>query len=291
MAALSVLYQQRLRPLIALTRLDKPIGILLLLWPTLWALWLAAGGFPGVKLFFIFTVGVILMRSAGCVVNDLADRRFDGHVVRTKTRPLATGALSVKTALMVAGVLTCAAFLLVLMCNRLTILLSFVGAALAFVYPFLKRVTHWPQLGLGLAFGFGVIMSFAAVQNAVPAIALWLYAASILWPLMYDTEYAMVDRADDLKIGVKSTAVLFGAQDRAMIAGLQLLFLALMLIVGVKAGLMWTYYLSLCVVAGLFCYQQRLIQDRDPAKCFQAFLNNHWVGLVIFIGMVLHFLY
>jgi 4-hydroxybenzoate polyprenyltransferase len=272
--------------LIYLTRLNKPIGILLLLWPTLWALWLAAGGFPGVKLFFIFTLGVVLMRSAGCVVNDVVDRNVDGHVARTKSRPLAMRTVSVKAALMTAFVLTLAAFLLVLMCNAFTVSLAFVGAALAFIYPFLKRVTHWPQLGLGLAFGWGVVMSFAAVTNAMPSLALWLYAASIVWPLMYDTEYAMVDRADDIKIGVKSTAVLFGKRDRLMVGTLQLLFLWLMVIVGVKAQLALPYYAGLLVASILFIYQQWLIKQRDPAKCFKAFLNNHWVGLIIFIGIV-----
>jgi 4-hydroxybenzoate polyprenyltransferase len=272
--------------LIHLTRLNKPIGILLLLWPTLWALWLAAGGFPGVKLFLIFTLGVVLMRSAGCVVNDMVDRKVDGHVARTKSRPLATRTLSIKAALITAFVLTLAAFLLVLQCNAFTVKLAFVGAALAFVYPFLKRVTHWPQLGLGLAFGWGVVMSFAAVTNAIPSLALWLYAASIVWPLMYDTEYAMVDRADDIKIGVKSTAVLFGKRDCFMIGTLQLLFLWLMVIVGVKAQLSLLYYVSLLIAGAFFIYQQWLIKQRDPAKCFKAFLNNHWVGLIIFIGIV-----
>ncbi|HEU5282049.1 MAG TPA: 4-hydroxybenzoate octaprenyltransferase [Gammaproteobacteria bacterium] len=269
-----------------LMRLNKPIGILLLLWPTLWALWLAAGGFPGVTLFFIFTLGVVLMRSAGCVVNDIADRNVDGHVARTKSRPLAMRTVSVKAALMTAFVLTLAAFLLVLMCNVFTVKLAFVGAALAFIYPFLKRITHWPQLGLGLAFGWGVVMGFAAVTNHIPSLALWLYAASIVWPLMYDTEYAMVDRADDIKIGVKSTAVLFGRRDCFMIGTLQLLFLWLMVIVGVKATLSFPYYASLFIAGIFFLYQQWLIKQRDPAQCFKAFLNNHWVGLVIFIGIV-----
>lgn len=280
----------RIENYIQLLRLNKPIGILLLLWPTLWALWLAARGFPGVKLFLIFTLGVVLMRSAGCVVNDIADRNFDGHVARTKTRPLAARRLSVKAALITAFVLTLAAFLLVLMCNALTIILAFVGAALAFVYPFLKRVTHWPQLGLGLAFGWGVIMSFAALTNTIPALALWLYAASIVWPLMYDTEYAMVDRADDLNIGIKSTAILFGKRDRLMVGALQVLFLWLMMIVGIKAQLGFSYDVGLLLSAFFFIYQQILIAKRDPARCFQAFLNNHWVGLVVFLGIVLSLL-
>ncbi len=275
--------------IIKLMRLNKPIGILLLLWPTWWALWLASGGFPGVKLFVIFTLGVVLMRSAGCVVNDIADRHFDRHVRRTKSRPLANETLSVKTAAITAFVLTLAAFFLVLLCNPFTVMLAFVGAALAFIYPFLKRITHWPQLGLGLAFGWGVIMSFAAVTNTVPTLALWLYAASIVWPLMYDTEYAMVDRADDVKIGVKSTAILFGGWDRVMIAGLQLLFLGLMLIVGVQAGLGLAYDVGLMCAVILFAYQHVLIQHRDPALCFKAFLNNHWVGCFIFLGIMASF--
>lgn len=272
--------------IIKLIRLNKPIGILLLLWPTWWALWLAAGGFPGVKLFVVFTLGVVFMRSAGCVVNDIADRNIDGHVARTQSRPLADGSLSVKTAIITAAVFTLASFLLVLTCNAFTIALAFVGAALALVYPFLKRVTHWPQLGLGLAFGWGVIMGFAAVTNTVPSLAWWLYAACIVWPLMYDTQYAMVDRSDDLKIGVKSTAVLFGKHDTLMIGALQVLFLWLMVIVGVKASLSLIYEASLCVAGALFVYQQWLIRHRDPARCFQAFLNNHWVGFTIFIGIV-----
>lgn len=274
-------------PWMRLIRLHKPIGILLLLWPTLWALWLASGGFPTLTLLFIFTAGVVLMRSAGCAINDIADRHIDGHVQRTKDRPLATGELSVLSAALIASALALSAFALVLRCNHLTVGLAVVGGLLAFIYPYLKRVTHWPQLGLGLAFGWGVPMAFAAVQNRVPTIAWVLYAAAIVWPLMYDTLYAMVDRPDDVVIGVKSTAILFGGWDRVVIALLQGVFLALMAWVGRMAGLGVAYDLSLIIAAGLFLYQQKRIAHREPADCFKAFLNNHWVGLVIFVGIVL----
>lgn len=273
-------------PWMRLIRLHKPIGILLLLWPTLWALWLASGGFPSPTLIVIFVAGVILMRSAGCAINDIADRHIDGHVQRTKDRPLATGEMRVFTAALIACTLALCAFALVLTCNRLTIGLAVIGALLAFVYPYLKRITHWPQLGLGLAFGWGVPMAFAAVQNHIPMMAWILYAAAIVWPLMYDTLYAMVDRPDDVVIGVKSTAILFGGWDRCVIAGLQFLFLGLMVWVGVLAKLGVCYDLSLFIAALLFIKQQQRIQHRLPADCFKAFLDNHWVGLVIFVGIV-----
>lgn len=273
--------------IIRLVRLDKPVGVLLLLWPTWWALWLAAGGMPSFKLFFIFTAGVVLMRSAGCAMNDIADRRFDAHVTRTKHRPLATGELSLKTAVFAAFILTAAAFILVLFTNLLTIFLSFIGAGLALIYPLLKRVTHWPQFGLGLAFGWGVPMAFAAVTHTLPPLAWVLFSAAIVWPLMYDTLYAMVDRSDDLRIGVKSTAVLFGAYDRLMVAVLQCVFIVLMIMVGYMAQLSFFYFLSLAFASALFFYQQILIRTREPSACFKAFLNNQWVGFVIFIGCVL----
>lgn len=271
---------------IALARLNKPIGILLLLWPTLWALWLANHRFPSFKLLFIFVAGVILMRSAGCILNDLADRRVDGHVVRTQHRPLVTGAVSVKGALIFAAACLLLAFLLVLQCNGLTIVLAFIGALLALIYPLLKRITHLPQLGLGLAFAWGVPMAFAATQFVVGPAAWFLFLTAAVWPVIYDTQYAMVDRADDKKVGIKSTAILFGRFDRLIIAGLQLLFLMMLVKVG-KLFLLNHYYdISLIVAALLFLYQQWLIKDRNPTRCFQAFLNNNWVGLVIFLGIV-----
>ncbi len=273
--------------ILRLIRLDKPVGVLLLLWPTWWALWLASAGQPSFKLVFIFTAGVFLMRSAGCAMNDIADRHFDAHVTRTKHRPLAMGELSLKTAVLIAALLTAVAFILVLFTNPFTIILSFVGAALAVIYPLLKRITHWPQLGLGLAFGWGVPMAFAAATNTIPLIVWVLFAAAIVWPLMYDTLYAMVDRADDIHIGVKSTAILFGRHDRLMIAMLQCCFIVLMMLVGVLANLSVAYYAGLIVASGLFVYQQYLVRLRHPAACFKAFLNNQWVGLVIFIGIVL----
>jgi 4-hydroxybenzoate polyprenyltransferase len=279
--------RQTLAHYIALMRLNKPIGILLLLWPTLWALWLANYRFPSLKLLFIFVAGVILMRSAGCILNDLADRRVDGYVERTQYRPLVTGAVSVKEAWVLAGVCLLLAFLLVLQCNGLTIVLAFIGALLAIIYPLLKRITHLPQLGLGLAFAWGVPMAFAATLFVVSPAAWFLFLTAAVWPVMYDTIYAMVDRADDKKAGIKSTAILFGRFDTLMIAGLQLLFLIMLVKVGKLFLLNHFYYISLIITALLFLYQQWLIKDRNPARCFHAFLNNNWVGFVIFLGIVL----
>ncbi len=270
-----------------LVRLDRPIGTLLLLWPTLWALWLAAGGVPPLKLLLIFSLGTLLMRSAGCAVNDLADRNFDGAVERTRERPLVTGVIAPKEALVLAASLSLAAFILVLFTNTLTILLSFAGVALAACYPFMKRHTHLPQLVLGAAFSWGIPMAFAAVSNALPP-ALWLvFVANLFWTVAYDTEYAMVDREDDLKVGIKSTAILFGEMDRHVIAALQALTIIALVLVGQRFELGWIYFLSLLAASGLFVYQQRLIRDRHTAGCFRAFLNNNWVGAVVFAGVVL----
>jgi 4-hydroxybenzoate polyprenyltransferase len=268
-----------------LMRLDKPIGILLLLWPTCWALWLAAGGMPPLPVLTIFVLGVVLMRSAGCVINDIFDRNFDRHVARTRHRPLAAGTVSVKQALALAAFLAFSAFVLVLFCNALTILLAFAGALLAVTYPLLKRITHLPQLGLGLAFSWGVPMAFAAVTGHVPAEAWLVFAAAALWPVIYDTMYAMADREDDVKIGVKSTAILFGSYDIVIIAGLMALFLILLITMGNVYHLSLRYYLALILVAGLFTQQLILIRQRDPAQCFRAFLQNNWVGLIIFLGI------
>lgn len=281
--------QRTLPPFIYLTRLNKPIGILLLLWPTLWALWLASQGHPHLSNVIIFSLGVILMRSAGCVVNDIADRHVDGHVERTRERPLASRRVSVLYAIVVFAVLMLMAFLLVLLCNQQTIKLAFIGAGLAVVYPLMKRFTHLPQFGLGVAFSWGVPMAFAA-ENAIVSSEGWLlFASCILWPVIYDTMYAMVDRPDDLKIGVKSTAILFGHYDRLIIGCLQVLFLTSFILLGLLFQLSCIYYLSLMLVFLLFLYQQWLIRECDRKQCFQAFLNNNWVGLVIFLGILLSY--
>ncbi|WP_444922649.1 4-hydroxybenzoate octaprenyltransferase [Microbulbifer sp. CnH-101-G] len=274
-----------------LARMDRPIGSLLLLWPTWAALWLAAGGWPGLHLFAVFTLGVILMRAAGCAVNDFADREIDGHVKRTATRPLATGSITPKAALGLFAGLSFAAFLLVLTTNLLTILLSLPALALAFCYPFAKRHTHLPQVVLGAAFSMGIPMAFAAVTGEVPPQAWLLYTANLLWTLCYDTFYAMVDRDDDLKIGVKSTAILFGDMDRAITAALQFLVLLALLLMGQRFALGAIYYVAMAIVAALFSYQQWLIRDRDRNACFKAFLHNNWVGLAIFAGIFLHYLF
>lgn len=272
-----------------LMRLDRPIGIMLLLWPTLWALWIAGEGSPNWWVVTVFVLGVFLMRSAGCVINDYADREFDPYVERTKNRPLAVGMVEPKEALVLFAVLCVVAFLLVLTMNTLTIYMSFAGAALAASYPFMKRLTYLPQVYLGLAFGWSVPMAFAAQADAVPIVAWLLLIVTVLWATAYDTMYAMVDRADDLKIGVKSTAILFGESDWIIIGVLQALMLLVLVIVGMQAELSWVYYFSLLLVAGLMLYQQRLIVSRDGMRCLQAFLNNNWVGALIFAGLFGHY--
>ena len=274
---------------IFLVRLNKPIGILLLLWPTLWALWLASSGHPDSLILFVFIAGVIVMRSAGCIANDLADRHVDGHVKRTSERPLASGKISVRAALILFFVLLSIAFCLVSFCNLFTIQLAFIGAALAVIYPFLKRVTHLPQFGLGIAYTWGVPMAFAAETNAVSPAAWFLFITGMLWPVMYDTMYAMVDRDDDVKIGVKSTAILFGEWDKRIIASLQIIFLTLLVLVGIIFQLQMIYYFSLAISSLFFVYQQWLIKDREREACFRAFLNNNWVGLIIFLGILLSY--
>lgn len=268
-----------------LTRLNRPIGILILLWPTLWALWIASDGKPAPLVLAVFCLGVVLMRSAGCVINDYADRDFDPHVERTKLRPIASGKVQTKEALAVFVTLCLCAFGLVLLLNTYTILLSFVGAFLAASYPFMKRYTQLPQAYLGIAFGWAVPMAFAAQQNSIPAVAWVMYLAVVLWALVYDTMYAMVDKDDDLKIGVKSTAILFGDYDRHVMAILQLVIIGLLIKVGLMQQLGWPYCLGLTVAAGLSVYQQRLIFHRDKKRCFQAFLNNNWFGLAVFAGI------
>ena len=276
---------QKSSALLRLIRWDKPIGSLLLLWPTLWALWIAAEGVPDAKLLVIFGLGTVLMRSAGCIVNDLADRNFDGSVARTQGRPLVTGQVSVGEAVAFFIVLCLIAFGLVLMTNLTTILLSIPALILASSYPLMKRYTHLPQVVLGIAFSWSIPMAFAAQREALPP-ALWLlFTGSLLWTVVYDTKYAMVDREDDLSIGIKSTAILFGESDRVIIGVLQLLCLAALALAGKQFGLGGPYYLGLLAAAGLFAYHLYLIRDRDEAACFKAFKHNSWVGLVIFLGI------
>lgn len=282
--------KKQLTNYIYLIRLDKPIGILLLLWPTLWALWLANQGQPDFKILSVFVIGVVLMRSAGCIINDFADRNFDAHVERTCQRPLANNQISIPAALSLAAVLSLMAFVLVLLCNTLTVKLALVGALLTVIYPFMKRYTHMPQLGLGIAFAWGVPMAFAAVQESVNTSAWILFLTSILWPVIYDTIYAMVDREDDIKIGIKSSAILFSRMDRIIIGLLQLLFVLMLVIVGLIFHLEYAYYVSLIGVGLLFIYQQWLIKENNPRRYFAAFLNNNWVGLVIFVGILMNYL-
>jgi 4-hydroxybenzoate polyprenyltransferase len=252
-------------------------------------LWIAAAGVPDGWILTIFVAGVVLMRAAGCVINDVADRDFDPHVQRTRQRPIAAGRVTVREALILFAVLCLLAFGLVLTMNGLTILLSFVGALLAATYPFVKRYTHLPQIYLGAAFGWAVPMAFAAQTGTVPTIAWLVFIATVLWATAYDTMYAMVDRDDDLRIGVKSTAILFGDADRAIIAVIQTMLLLVLFLIGRRQELGGIYYFSLCVAAGLALYQQYLIRERDPAACFRAFLNNNWFGMVVFAGLVMSY--
>jgi 4-hydroxybenzoate polyprenyltransferase len=274
-----------------LTRLNKPIGIYLLLWPALWALWMAAKGFPDIGVLLVFILGVVLMRSAGCVINDYADRKIDPHVARTHDRPIAAGKVSPAEALKLFSAMVVFAFLLVLTMNTYTVLLSFGGAALAAIYPFMKRYTYLPQVVLGAAFGWAVPMAFAAQTNAVPPVAWILFIATVLWATAYDTMYAMVDRDDDLKIGVKSTAILFGDMDRIIIAIIQVLMMLALLMAGKQMEMGAWYYAGLTVAAGFAGYHQFLIRDREREACFRAFLNNHWLGMSIFIGILLDYLF
>jgi len=281
--------KDRLQQYILLTRLHKPIGSFLLLWPTLWALWAAAEGTPSLHLFTVFVLGTFLTRSAGCVMNDYADRNFDGHVKRTKSRPLATGMVSGKEALLVALVLLSLALLLVLTTNKLTVLLSFIAIPIAIIYPYLKRYTYLPQFFLGLAFSWGIPMAFAAQTGAIANVAWLIFIANLLWTVVFDTIYAMVDREYDLRIGVKSTAILFDDADKLIIGIIQVMVLVVLIIIGSQLKLDWLYYTSLPVAAGFFVYQQYLIKDRIPEKCFQAFLNNNWFGATVFIGIALDY--
>ena len=274
---------------IQLTRMDKPIGIYLLLWPTLWALWIAAKGVPSLGILLIFVFGVILTRAGGCVINDFADRKVDGHVKRTEQRPMASGKISSKEALVFFALLMGVSFLLVLFTNAPTIWLSFGGLALAATYPFMKRFTYYPQVVLGAAFSWGMPMAFTAQTDSLPAAAWLLYIANLLWTVAYDTYYAMTDRDDDLKIGVKSTAILFGDADRVIILSLQVLALGCLLLAGAHFELGGWFHLGLLAAAGCFVWEFWYTRDRDPQRCFKAFLHNHWAGLAIFVGIVLNY--
>jgi len=281
--------QDRARQYFILMRLGRPIGSFLVLWPTLWALWVAAGGRPDLYILFVFVIGVVLMRSAGCVINDYADREFDPHVSRTQTRPIAAGKVTPREALLLFVVLCCIAFALVLTLNTLntlTILLSVGGVVLAVVYPFMKRYTHLPQVVLGMAFGWAVPMAFAAQSNQLPKEAWLIYVITIIWAVIYDTMYAMVDREDDLKIGVKSTAILFGDADRVVIGLLQLLMFIGLFFLGQQLQYGYSYYIGVVFAMVFALYHQYLIRDRKPADCFKAFLNNNWLGMCIFTGIL-----
>ncbi len=283
-------YWPKVFPFVDLMRLNKPVGIYLLLWPTLWALWVAAEGIPNLSVLVIFTLGVIFMRSAGCVINDFADRKVDGHVERTQARPLVTGAVTSKQALILFFSLLAISFILVLFTNTLTIQLSFAGAALAAIYPFMKRHTHLPQVFLGAAFSWAIPMAFAAQADALPKYIWLIYIANLSWTVAYDTMYAMVDREDDLKIGVKSTAVLFADADKVMIAILQGIAIFCLFLLGSELALNGFYYLGLFVASGLMVHQQWLIRKRDKAGCFAGFISSHWFGVAVWLGLVLAYL-
>lgn len=273
-----------------LIRIERPIGSYLLLWPTLWALWIASTGLPDIKLLIIFALGVFIMRSAGCAINDIADRHIDTHVERTRDRPLASGLITLREAITVFAVLVLAALILVVQLNMLTIIFSFAALLLAASYPFMKRYHHLPQVYLGMAFSTAIPMAFTAVTNELPPLSAWLlFAANLLWTTGYDTLYGMCDREDDLKIGVKSTAILFGNYDRLWVGVLQLSTLLILSIVGQLNALGIWFWLSLLVAAGFFLYQQYLIRERDRWLSLRAFLNNNWVGMLIFIGIALDY--
>lgn len=283
------LIKKRLALYVQLMRLHRPIGIYLLLWPTMWALWLASDGEPNLLVLLVFVSGVVLMRSAGCVINDYADRKIDPHVGRTRERPIAAGLVSPKEALKLFAVLVVVAFVLVLLMNAMTIYLSFGALALAAIYPFMKRYTYLPQVVLGAAFAWAIPMAYAAQTGAVPKEAWLLYVITVLWTTAYDTMYGMVDREDDLKIGVKSTAILFGEADRLIIAVMQLAVIGGLFLLGNQLAMGAFYYMGVTVAIGLSVYQQYLIRERKREACFQAFLNNHWLGMAIFIGIAVDY--
>jgi 4-hydroxybenzoate polyprenyltransferase len=280
------LIYQKLKNYAFLMRLNRPIGIYLLLWPTLWALWIVSHGKPQIHVLVIFILGVIILRSAGCVMNDIADRDFDRHVMRTKDRPLTTGKITLLEAYVLLIFLLAGGLLIVLFLNMLTIVLAIIGALLLLLYPFLKRYTHWPQFGLGLAFSWGIPMASAAQSDTIFPIVWLVFIASLIWTMVYDTQYAMVDRADDKKIGIKSTAILFGHWDRLIIGVMQSLFLTLILLIGWLSQYSFIFYIGWFLAVLFASYQQYLIKDRNPTLCFKAFLNNQWVGLIIFLALV-----
>lgn len=276
---------------VQLMRLDQPIGILLLLWPTLWALWLAGEGHPDSGIFVVFMLGVVIMRSAGCVLNDFADRNIDPYVERTRTRPIASGAVRPMEALSLFFILGLIAIGLAMMLNRPARMLAVIGAGLTLVYPFIKRVVSIPQFVLGAAFGWAVPMAFAAQTGETAQLAWLVFGTALIWAVIYDTFYAMVDRADDLKVGVKSTAILFGDADLFIIGGLQLLMLMALIFIGNMAELSFWYYGSVAVAAILMAWHQWLARDRQPAACFNVFMHNHYIGMIVFIGIVLHYIF
>ena len=283
-------FSQRLLLYIQLTRLNRPIGILLLLWPTLWGVWIAGAGHPAWHIVVIFVLGTVLMRSAGCAVNDYADRDFDKHVKRTKERPITSGRIAPREALWLAAILALVAFILILPLNNLTLLMSLPAVFLAASYPYTKRFLVIPQAYLGIAFGFGIPMAFAAVQGSVPLVAWVLMAANVFWAIAYDTEYAMVDRDDDIHLGIHSSALLFGKYDVAAVMvcyGITLLLLAL---AGVISGLGWVYFSGLVIAASIAIYHYTLISNRSRENCFKAFLHNNWTGAAVFAGIVLDYL-
>jgi 4-hydroxybenzoate polyprenyltransferase len=282
-------FKQKIRLYAELIRFQKPIGVYLLLWPSLWALAIAGNGAPDIRVTLVFVIGVFLMRSAGCAINDYADRHIDLHVARTRDRPLTSGRISEKEVLMVFLVLSLLAFLLVLSLNRITILLSIGGILLAASYPFMKRYHYLPQVHLGAAFGWAVPMAFAALTEEVPKQAWLLYVATLVWTVAYDTIYSMVDREDDLKIGIKSSAILFGDYDRAMIGLFQFLFVLTLCLIGIDLGFSAIYFLALGIASLLLIYEQLLIAYRIPEYCFEAFLHNHWVGAIVFAGIMGHY--
>ncbi len=269
-----------------LMRFDRPIGILLLLWPTLWALWIAGNGRPSLRNLLIFCTGVVLMRAAGCIMNDVADRDFDPHVERTRNRPLASGELSVREAIKAFFVLMALAFGLVLMTNALTIKLAFAGALLASTYPFFKRWTHFPQVVLGIAFGWGIPMAFAAETGDLPPAAWLILLINVVWSVIYDTLYAMVDRDDDISIGLKSTAILFGRFDLTILRLLKMVMIALLVWLGLMLQFSWPWFAGVAVAMTLFAWQQVQVRKRDRQACFKAFLNNNWVGVAIWAGLL-----
>lgn len=289
MAGQTTLKLNKWRAYFRLMRIDKPIGILLLLWPTYWALWLASRGLPDLFILLVFTAGVFLMRAAGCVINDFADRKFDGYVARTKERPLPNGDVTEKEAKTLFFSLIVIAFILVLTLNKMAIWLSVIGLLLAWIYPFIKRFSHFPQIVLGAAFGWSIPMAYAEVSESLPLEGWLLFLVNIIWSIVYDTQYAMVDRNDDIKIGVKSTAIIFAGFDKLIIGILQLAMVLVLFYIGQLLDLGGFYFVSLILVLGLFTYQQKLIANRQPILCFKAFMNNNYVGLVLFIGILLNY--